>query len=125
MPSQIRVCTADQGVVWISILFALKGVFLLSGVFLAIQTWNIKLKRINDSQLIAVSIVAVFFATVVAAMVAFFLRSQVDLAYGITAACAITVGYLLLCLLYLKKVSPLEFGGMAILYLMDYHITNV
>lgn len=110
MPIQIRICTAEQAIVWVPILFALKGLFLLSGVFLAVQTWNVKLKSINDSQLIAVAIVAVFFATVVAAMVAFFLRNQVDLAYGITAACGILVGYLLLCLLYLKKVRPVEFG---------------
>lgn len=50
------------------------------------------------------SIVAVFFASAVAALVSFFLRNQVDLAYGVTAASGILVGYLLLCLLYLKKV---------------------
>ena len=110
VPNQIRICTAQHGIVWVPILFVLKGIFLLSGVFLAVQTWNIKLKSINDSQLIAVAIVAVFFATVVAAMVAFFLRDMVDLAYGITAGCGIIVGYLLLCLLYLKKVRPWSLG---------------
>ena len=117
VPEQIRICTAENGIVWVPILFVLKGIFLLSGVFLAVQTWNIKLKSINDSQLIAVAIVAVFFATVVAAMVAFFLRDMVDLAYGVTAACGIVVGYLLLCLLYLKKVRPWSLGLAAILLL--------
>ena len=105
VPSQIRICTAEQSNAWIAILLVLKGIFLLGGVFLAVQTWNIKLKSINDSQLIAVSIVAVFFAAIVAALVAFFLRNQVDFAYGVTAACGILVGYLLLGLLYLKKVT--------------------
>ena len=83
------------------------------GVFLAVQTWNIKLKQINDSHLIAVSIIAVFVGSVVGGLLAILLQESVDIAFILLGIVCILIGFFLLCLLYLPKVNMICLSAIA------------
>ena len=95
----------ETSFIWLIILLAYKGLLLIIGVFLAIETWNVKVKQLNDSQLIAVSVFVVSVVSIVSALLSYFLRKQIDLQYSLLALGEVLVGYFLLGILYISKVS--------------------
>ena len=60
---------------------AYKALYLLIGIFLAVQTYNVKLKRLRDSKLIVACVFTISVVSVVAAVIGFTVTPSVS--YGV------------------------------------------
>jgi gamma-aminobutyric acid type B receptor len=52
----IKICDCSYQKIWVGIQVALKGILLLLGLYLSYETRNAKIKRINDSKFVALSV---------------------------------------------------------------------
>ncbi len=53
---EIEICTCNHQIIWIGVLFSIKGLILIMGLYLSYETRNSKIERINDSKFVALSI---------------------------------------------------------------------
>lgn len=73
---QLEIC--DANIVWYSLLFGFKGLLLIFGLFLAYETRSVKLKQINDSKLINMSIYNVVVLCMITGPVSLVITNQVS-----------------------------------------------
>ena len=65
----MEICRSPESDIWIPILLVYKALYLIVGVFLAVQTYNVKLKRLRDSKLIVACVCTVCVAALVGSIV--------------------------------------------------------
>ncbi len=97
-------CMSAASNIWIPVLLVIKSLYLVVGVFLATQTYNVKLKRLRDSKLI----VACVCTTVVVALVATIVGLSVNdssVAYGVYGFCILSMVTVILFTLFGTLVS--------------------
>uniref|UniRef100_T1KDL7 G-protein coupled receptors family 3 profile domain-containing protein n=1 Tax=Tetranychus urticae TaxID=32264 RepID=T1KDL7_TETUR len=73
-----RLERCDANLVWYCILFGYKGLLLLFGLFLAYETRSVKLKRLNDSRLVGMSIYNVVILCMITGPVSLVIVNHVD-----------------------------------------------
>lgn len=86
---------------------AYKALYLLVGIFLAVQTYNVKLKRLRDSKLIVACVFTISVVAVVAAVIAFAVTPSVS--YGVYGFFILAVVTAILFILFGTLVGKVVF----------------
>ena len=104
-------CRSDGSQIWLPILLAYKGLFLLVGLFLAVQTYNVKIKKLRDSKLIVASVFSITVIATTITLVAFLVTNDPNTQYIVLAVCILLLLTGILVLLFVTRVSraKLEF----------------
>ncbi len=82
-----------------------KAVFLLIGLFLAVETYNVKIKELRDSKLIVASVCGIAVVSFVLALVVFLIDNDPDATYGVTGMFILLLATTILTLLFVTKVN--------------------
>jgi gamma-aminobutyric acid type B receptor len=99
------------------IILAYKGVILAFGLFLAYETRSIKVKQINDSRYVGMSIYNVVVLCVITTPVTMIIASQQDASFAFTALSIIFCSFLSMALIFVPKVRLIKLLGLLVLYL--------
>lgn len=87
------------------VIYAYKGLLLIFGLFLAYETRSIKLKEINDSRLVGMSIYNVVVLCLITAPVAMVIGSQQDASFAFVALAIVFCCYISMGLIFSPKVK--------------------
>lgn len=93
------VCLFDAGLI-----YGFKGLILVFGLFLAYETRSIKVKQINDSRYVGMSIYNVVVLCLITAPVAMVIASQQDASFVFMALAVIFCCFLSMLLIFVPKV---------------------
>ena len=104
MPQIIGVCTSDESFVWLPILLVYKGFILLAGLFLAFETRKVKIKSLNDSRFIVMSVYGAVIVSGTLTPIGFLLQSFPSVQYGIIGIILLFSISLILGLVFVTKV---------------------
>ena len=97
-------CTSEGSHIWLPVLFAYKGIILLVGLFLAFETRKVKIKSLNDSRFIAMSVYGTVIVSVTLTPIGFLLQHFPNAQYGIIGIMILTSISLILGLIFVTKV---------------------
>lgn len=86
-------------------MYGFKGLILVFGLFLAYETRSIKVKQINDSRYVGMSIYNVVVLCLVTAPVAMVIASQQDASFAFVSLAVIFCCFLSMLLIFVPKVS--------------------
>ncbi|GMR48968.1 hypothetical protein PMAYCL1PPCAC_19163, partial [Pristionchus mayeri] len=89
------------------VLFAIKGVLMILGCFLAWETRRVNIPALNDSKYIGMSVYVVVVMSVIGLSIAFILQDRVNESYALTSLFIIFSTTLTLCLLFVPKLIEL------------------
>ena len=101
----IGICTSDDSLIWLIILFVYKGCILLVGVFLAFETRKVKMASLNESRFIGMSVYGAVIVSIALTPIGFFLEDIPNAQYailGIMMWASITI---ILTLVFVSKVT--------------------
>lgn len=87
------------------LVYSYKGLILVFGLFLAYETRSIKVKQINDSRYVGMSIYNVVVLCLITAPVAMVIASQQDASFAFIALAVIFCCFLSMLLIFVPKVS--------------------
>lgn len=87
------------------LIYGFKGLILVFGLFLAYETRSIKVKQINDSRYVGMSIYNVVVLCLITAPVAMVIASQQDASFAFMALAVIFCCFLSMLLIFVPKVS--------------------
>lgn len=108
LPRIVGLCRAADPrarYIWLGILLAYKGIFLIVGLFLAFETRKVKIRHLNDSKLIGMSVYGIVVLSVALAAIGIFLEAMVSVFYIVTGLMILVGNTCLLCLIFLPKVG--------------------
>jgi len=104
LPGIIGVCKSDDSLAWLAVLFAYKGLLLLVGLFLAFETRKIKMKYLNESRFVAMSVYGAVIASIALTPIGLFLQDFPSVQYGVLGMVMLLITTLILCLVFVSKV---------------------
>lgn len=87
------------------VIYGFKGLILVFGLFLAYETRSIKVKQINDSRYVGMSIYNIAVLCLITAPVAMVIASQQDASFAFVALAVIFCCFLSMLLIFVPKVS--------------------
>ena len=87
------------------VMYSYKGLVLVFGLFLAYETRSIKVKQINDSRYVGMSIYNVVVLCLITAPVTMVIASQQDASFAFVALAVIFCCFLSMALIFVPKVS--------------------
>lgn len=87
------------------VIYGFKGLILVFGLFLAYETRSIKVKQINDSRYVGMSIYNIAVLCLITAPVAMVIASQQDASFVFVALAVIFCCFLSMLLIFVPKVS--------------------
>ena len=105
IPQIFTTCDSDAAQYWLPVLLAYKGLFLIVGIFLAAQTYNVKIKELRDSKLIVASVFGIAVISVVIAVVALAVRNEPVATYSVIGLFIMLLVTGILILLFVTRVS--------------------
>ena len=108
VPRLIEICsTSNQTAtrVWLIIWMCYKGSLLLVGVFFAAAIQNVKIKELNDSNIIAISVYCIAAISAVLSFIVFFLSEEIDVQYIIIGGFVLLTVTVILCIIFVPTVS--------------------
>ena len=103
MPKIIGICTAEGSLAWLPVLFAFKGIALLTGLFLAFETRKVKIKSLNESRFVAMSVYGAVIVSVALTPIGFFLENLPSTQYAIMGIMILLSTSLILGLVFVTK----------------------
>lgn len=86
-------------------MYGFKGLILVFGLFLAYETRSLKVKQINDSRYVGMSIYNVVILCLITAPVAMVIASQQDASFAFVALAVIFCCFLSMLLIFVPKVG--------------------
>jgi len=86
-------------------MYGYKGVVLVFGLFLAYETRSIKVKQINDSRYVGMSIYNVVVLCLITTPVTMVIASQQDAVFAFVSLAVIFCCFLSMALIFMPKVS--------------------
>ncbi|XP_065899591.1 gamma-aminobutyric acid type B receptor subunit 2-like [Dysidea avara] len=104
LPGIIGVCTSDNSLPWITVLLAYKGLVLLAGLFLAFETRKVKIRSLNESRFVAMSVYGAVTASIALTPIGFLLNDFPNIQYGIMGIMLLFVTTLILGLVFVSKM---------------------
>ncbi|XP_065899532.1 gamma-aminobutyric acid type B receptor subunit 2-like [Dysidea avara] len=104
LPKIIGVCRSENSLPWLVVVFAYKGLVLLAGLFLAFETRKIKIKSLNESRFVAMSVYGVVVASITLTPIGFFLEEFPNVQYGILGIMMLLIMTLILGLVFVSKM---------------------
>ena len=106
-PLIIDTCESAASQIWLPVLLSYKAIYLLVGVLLAAQTYNVKIKELRDSRLILVSVFAVFVFSVVLVTIGFVVDDDPNALYGLLGSFILVLITGVMALLFIPRVSTI------------------
>jgi len=98
------VCKSDDSVAWLSVLFVYKGLVLLAGLFLAFETRKVKIKSLNESRFVAMSVYGAAIASIALTPIGLFLQDFPSVQYLILGMVMLLITTSILSLVFISKV---------------------
>ena len=78
LPDSVGLCRARDRFIWLTILFAYKGILLVIGMFLAFETRKVKIRQLNDSKLIGMSVYGIVVLSIALSVIGILLERYVN-----------------------------------------------
>ena len=100
----IGICTSDDSLSWLIVLFVYKGCILLIGVFLAFETRKVKIVSLNESHFIGMSVYGTFIVSVALTPIGFFMEDIPNAQYAIMGIMILASITIILILVFVTKV---------------------
>lgn len=100
-------CESDHNGIWLGVLYGYKGLLLIFGIFLAYETRSVKIKQLNDSRLVGMSIYNVVVLCLITAPVTLVISSQQDATFAFVALAIIFCSFLSMALVFVPKIIEL------------------
>ncbi|XP_045204185.2 gamma-aminobutyric acid type B receptor subunit 1-like [Mercenaria mercenaria] len=97
-------CDSNNISIWLGVVFGHKGILLLFGIFLSYETRSVKLKQVNDSRFVGMSIYNVVVLCVITVPIVLIIKSQQDASFAFVALAIILCSFLSLGLIFGPKV---------------------
>ncbi|CAG2173012.1 unnamed protein product, partial [Oppiella nova] len=97
----------EANFIWYGILFGYKGLLLLFGLFLSYETRSVKLKQLNDSRLVGMSIYNVVILCLITGPVSQVIEDQVNAHFAFIALAIIFCCFLTMALVFVPKIVEL------------------
>lgn len=85
-------------------MYGYKGLVLVFGLFLAYETRSVKLRQINDSRYVGMSIYNVVVLCLITAPVSMVVASQQDASFGFVSLAVVFCCFLSMALIFVPKV---------------------
>ncbi|ODN02817.1 Gamma-aminobutyric acid type B receptor subunit 1 [Orchesella cincta] len=101
---QLEHCESDHNNIWLGITYSFKGLLLIFGLFLAYETRSLKVRHINDSRLVAMSIYNVAVLCLITTPVTMIISNQQDATFAFVALAIIFSSMITMGLVYIPKV---------------------
>merc|ERR1719273_692913 len=97
-------CKSHYHNVWLGLTYGYKGLLLILGLFLAYETRSVKVKQINDSRLVGMSIYNVAILCIITAPVTMVISDQHNATFAFVALANVFCCYLSMALVFVPKV---------------------
>lgn len=104
---QLEHCVSDNISVWLGVLFGYKGILLIFGIFLAYETRSVKLKQVNDSRFVGMSIYNVVVLCVITAPISLIIGNQQDATFAFVSLAIVLCSFLSMGLIFVPKMMEL------------------
>ncbi|XP_016910951.1 gamma-aminobutyric acid type B receptor subunit 1 isoform X4 [Apis cerana] len=101
---ELEHCESTHNNIWLGLIYSYKGIILVFGLFLAYETRSIKVKQINDSRYVGMSIYNVVVLCLITAPVTMVIASQQDASFAFVALAIIFCCFLSMALIFVPKV---------------------
>ncbi|CAG7718589.1 unnamed protein product [Allacma fusca] len=101
---QLEHCESENHYIWLGITYAFKGLLLIFGLFLAYETRSLKVRHINDSRLVAMSIYNVAVLCLITTPVTLVISSQQDALFAFVALAIIFSSMITMGLVFVPKI---------------------
>ncbi|KAK2188874.1 hypothetical protein NP493_117g04006 [Ridgeia piscesae] len=101
---QSRYCESAHMWYFAGILYAIKGLLLLFGAFLAFETRKVTVPALNDSKFIGVSLYNVVILCMIGVPVALMMKEEVDACYTLISLFIFFATTLTICLVFIPKI---------------------
>ncbi|XP_017882478.1 gamma-aminobutyric acid type B receptor subunit 1 isoform X1 [Ceratina calcarata] len=101
---ELEHCESVHNSVWLGLIYSYKGIILVFGLFLAYETRSMKMKQINDSRYVGMSIYNVVVLCLITAPVTMVIASQQDASFAFVALAIIFCCFLSMALIFVPKV---------------------
>ncbi|CAH0385419.1 unnamed protein product [Bemisia tabaci] len=101
---ELEHCESENHMLWLGLMGTYKGLVLVFGLFLAYETRSIKVKQINDSRYVGMSIYNVFVFCIITAPVTLVISTQQDASFAFMALSLIFCCFLSMALIFVPKV---------------------
>ncbi|CAJ0584831.1 unnamed protein product, partial [Mesorhabditis spiculigera] len=104
---KLEYCDSRNSLVFQAILFAVKGVLMMLGCFLAWETRHVNVPALNDSKYIGMSVYIVVVMSTLGVSIAFILQERVNESFAMTSLFVVVSTALTLCLVFVPKMVEL------------------
>ena len=105
MPQIIGICTSEDSNIWLPVFLGYKGIILLAGLFLAFETRKVKIKSLNESRFIAMSVYGAVVVAITLTLIVFWLRNFPTVQYALFGIMIMSTITLILGLIFVARVS--------------------
>ncbi|XP_077982037.1 gamma-aminobutyric acid type B receptor subunit 2-like [Glandiceps talaboti] len=102
---RMETCESNYTYYWLGAIYAIKGLLLLFGCFLAYETRNVCVDGLNDSKQICVSVYNIVVLCVLGLTVNLAVQNNPTLTFGFTTSIIILSTTFTICLLFVPKVK--------------------
>lgn len=104
----------------LGVMYGYKGLVLVFGLFLAYETRSVKVRQINDSRYVGMSIYNVVVLCLITAPITLVIMSQQDASFAFVSLAIVFCCFLSMALIFIPKVSYLIFFFLVLSYLSCY-----
>ncbi|KAK0053837.1 gamma-aminobutyric acid type B receptor subunit 1 [Biomphalaria pfeifferi] len=104
---QLEHCHSENLNIWLGVLFGYKGILLIFGIFLAYETRSVKLKQVNDSRFVGMSIYNVVVLCVITAPISLIIGNQEDATFAFVSLAIILCSFLSMGLIFVPKMMEI------------------
>ncbi|KAJ8300573.1 hypothetical protein KUTeg_022092 [Tegillarca granosa] len=101
---QLEHCASKNMSIWLGVIYGYKGILLLFGIFLAYETRSVKLKQVNDSRFVGMSIYNVVVLCVITAPITLIISNQQDASFAFVALAILLCSFLSMGLIFVPKM---------------------
>ncbi|XP_076343552.1 gamma-aminobutyric acid type B receptor subunit 1-like isoform X1 [Tachypleus tridentatus] len=104
---ELEHCESDSNAIWLGLMYGYKGLLLIFGIFLAYETRNVKIKKLNDSRLVGMCIYNIVVLCLITTPVTLVISSQQDATFAFVALAIIFCSFLSMALIFVPKIIEL------------------
>ncbi|XP_013144269.1 PREDICTED: gamma-aminobutyric acid type B receptor subunit 1 [Papilio polytes] len=101
---ELEHCESEHNTIWLGVMYGYKGLVLVFGLFLAYETRSVKIRQINDSRYVGMSIYNVVVLCLITAPVTLVIASQQDAAFAFVSLAIVFCCFLSMALIFIPKV---------------------
>ncbi|XP_014662333.1 PREDICTED: gamma-aminobutyric acid type B receptor subunit 1-like [Priapulus caudatus] len=100
-------CKSRNHEIWLGVMYAYKGLVLIFGIFLAYETRSLKIKQMNDSRFVGMSIYNVVVLCLITSPVTMIIDDQQNASFTFVSLAIIFCSFLTMALIFIPKFMTL------------------